>query len=143
MTGSRIIRWASADRSQADFITRCSDRIDHLLSLQRGWDSYRAPAISARAGAFALLVVMNVREIVGVRANALAKFGIFPTLDGGIMMEWHLGPRSLYLEVRADGTLVASKDDDGDEWGLTPSDLGPPVNWLLGRNDRPVREAEK
>jgi hypothetical protein len=71
------------------------DRIERLLKLRQGWDSYAAVPIAHDAGMFALVVLNNV---MGPRTPTPT---IVPTSTGGLQLEWH--EKGIDLEVRVLG----------------------------------------
>lgn len=67
--------------------------LNKLGDLQPGWDGDAAPAIDPR-------IIDTARELIGELADLIVSpFYVVPTLQGGVQLEWHRGPRELELEL--------------------------------------------
>lgn len=96
-------------------------KLNELLCLPPGWDSYGADAVHPRAAVTALEVLYSV---AGYGASAPS---IVPTTAGGIDLEWHRGGIGLVVSIGPTGETSAWYEDlrSGQEWeGSVTPDLG-------------------
>jgi len=110
------------------------DRAASFLSLEPGWDSYRAPSVSKAAVGAASDVLREVWS----RHGDLTGMGVFPTLDGGVLLEWRVNNRMVFFEAYRDGRLTWQGDSDCDEEReADPPGIGPVVDWMTGTGAKP------
>lgn len=64
------------------------EKLNEMAALQEGWNSYKAKAISP--------------EIIALVKKFLTEPAIVPLSDGGILLEWQIGPQVLTLEFSGD-----------------------------------------
>ena len=70
-------------------------RLDGFRELKAGWDGDGAPAIDSQ-------IMVAARQLITDHADLIASpFFVFPTLDGGVQLEWSRngGRRELELEL--------------------------------------------
>jgi len=89
-----------------------NEKIAAISRLQPGWDSYGAPAISAKAVEVADSLVRFLHEI-GAEEPA-----VVPTSGGGIQLEWHQGDFDVEINVRPNGWAAISIEDVSIEHGV-------------------------
>ena len=85
------------------------ERLDHLLSLQPGWDSYRAEAIAFDAA------VALIRLVADYCDNRTLRPSVVPTTQGGLQIEWHTPLCELEIEfdnVGGCGLLAGAADGE-------------------------------
>lgn len=78
-------------------------RFSGYLTLQPGWDSYRARCVSRRAVSTAIVLLAGA---------ARRPDRVLPTSGGGVQLEWD-GDPEFELEVRADGVAHALLEEGG------------------------------
>lgn len=87
------------------------DRVQHLLSLPSGWDSYGSRPIAVASAELALDVMSDPLFAV------LGAPTVVPTSTGGVQAEWYADGRSLEIEFLSDQRLSVLLSDEatGDE----------------------------
>ncbi|MEW6074322.1 MAG: hypothetical protein AB1726_17230 [Planctomycetota bacterium] len=80
-------------------------RLESLLRLAPGWDSYGAPPISWRA------VESAVRLLVSLRSHPPPS--VVPTAEAGVQLEWHQGDIDIELECSPSGHAHLFAEDIG------------------------------
>jgi hypothetical protein len=115
--------------AHADWLVDTIARLNHLLTLESGWDGEQAEEISLDAAARAVDLV--------VRAAALSTPApaIIPSPDGNVQIEWHLGgldieivaqPRSVY-------EVLFEDQQTSDDWEAEGSLRSAPLHAALMR----------
>ncbi len=91
------------------------NEITRINNLPPNWDSYGARVVAEETLAFALNVLIQLRN----RYPTLPLPQIGATVLGGIEMEWHEGDVDLELRIVAPREMTAFFEDEnaGDEWG--------------------------
>jgi hypothetical protein len=74
------------------------DRLNDLLLLEKGWNSYGSETIDMRAFLIARSLVLNPVE------------HIIPMVSGGILLIWGVGSDSLEVEITPNGEISGSLD---------------------------------
>lgn len=74
------------------------DRLAELAALPADWNDDGAPPISA-------IALRVTRQLLLVRPLLIGLGDLFPSPDGGVLMEYIRGTWDLTVEVGADGTL--------------------------------------
>jgi hypothetical protein len=92
---------ASSPRHLPAWVTPAIDRLVQLSELPAGWDSRRAAPIERTAMVGALEIMA---EVMGEYGPLPA---IVPTVDGGVLLEWHRGGLELEIEVEPTGEAYA------------------------------------
>ncbi|GGO47557.1 hypothetical protein [Streptomyces lasiicapitis] len=85
------------------------EKINKLLALPAGWDSYRAKQISPEA------VVSMLRILISLMDRSSLQPQLFPLPDGGLQAEWHVGGSSIEIEVTGDGQSGCALADGEEE----------------------------
>ncbi len=101
-------------RTAPAWLEAATKRLDHLLGLDKNWDSYGASPIEPATVGAALQVLADVMQ-----AGTPQPF-LGPRTDGGLQAEWTFGDVELGFTVRAGQSPVAFVLDDTreDEWYL-------------------------
>lgn len=68
-----------------------AEKLDELGSLEKDWNSYGAPPISAAA--------------IETASKWLDHVFVGPMNDGGIQIEWHMAGLDFEIEIKADGSF--------------------------------------
>jgi hypothetical protein len=92
-----------------------STRVEKLLTLDEGWNTYGAKVPGRRAAFFALHFL---RDAVGVLLDhgiSVPTPFLAPTASGGVQLEWRMGPRELELEIPEKGRFVFLAIDGSSE----------------------------
>lgn len=112
------------------------ERLNHLVSLQRGWDGYDAPAVKFDTASFALRLLESAFD-----EDAPAP-QIVPGSNGGLQLEWHLPSGDLELDVEAPYRVHAwyAADGDAQEVNLT-NDFTIAATWLSELTEEPLATA--
>jgi hypothetical protein len=94
------------------WVQQVARRLEHLLSLKEGWDSYRAPVVSKRSATAALDLLKEIMR-PGVPTPA-----VVPTKHGTVQLEWHTRGIDLEIDVRSHTDLEVCFEDalTGEEW---------------------------
>lgn len=74
-------------------------RIDALMSLDAGWDSYGGYPVQPRAALHAVQLLAAILE------NDVPPPSVVPTVTGGLQLEWHDSGADLEMEVRVDRSV--------------------------------------
>lgn len=100
------------------WLTAAVDRLAALISLDEGWDSYKAAPVSRDTAATALGLLVAVMSAV----PSLELF-IAPLSDGGLQIEWTRDGTDIGVIVRPDHetTAYVGSDDEEVEWSLGSS----------------------
>jgi len=85
-------RWL-AEYAEAQF--------NSFLSLSEGWDGYRAKPIAMNALDVAIRLFFSLIDDLSVPPQ------MFPLVDGGIQLEWHVANESVEVEIGGDGMAHA------------------------------------
>lgn len=85
------------------------EKINKLLALPRGWDSYRAEPITVEAAVAMLQILVCVMD-----RNSLPP-QLFPLPDGGLQAEWHVSGSSVEIGVSGDGQSGSALTDGEEE----------------------------
>jgi hypothetical protein len=74
------------------------ERLAELATLPADWNDEGAPPISP-------LALQITRQLLALRPPLIALIQLFPSPEGGVLMEYVRGTWDLSIEVSADGTL--------------------------------------
>jgi len=111
---------AEQHASEPTWLSETDGALEKLLTLEPGWDSYRARRIDRGAAEFARLIL---RAVAGPQTPAPS---VVPTPSGSVQLEWHVGGIDLEIEVDQGGALSVYFEARGEtvEWrGRVESDL--------------------
>ncbi|MFH1920396.1 MAG: hypothetical protein ABIP48_10990 [Planctomycetota bacterium] len=88
------------------------EKLNHVLKLRKGWDSYGAPPISPQLVHPVLMVLIKVME------QETPAPAIVPTASGGIQIEWHMSDIDLEVEILPTGQASWYGEDlrSNDSW---------------------------
>ena len=100
--------------------TESGRRLTKLASLANGWDDARAPQISSTALDAAQVIL---REI---ESSRIPRPGIFPTADGGVLLEWGNSESVESVEILEDGSFETFQLPAGQAQG--EHSAGPNIN---------------
>lgn len=100
------------------WLVQVRDRFDHLLGLEKDWDSYGAAPVENEAVKSALSILERL-----LRGHDEVPF-IAPLADGGVQIEWTHGAIDLGFVVQAGRPPKAFvvSDDAEEEWFLDRAD---------------------
>jgi hypothetical protein len=87
----------SSPRHLPAWVNSAIERLIHLSELPAGWDSRRAAPIERAAMVGALRIMAEVMEQDGPLP------AIVPTVDGGVLLEWHRAGLEMEIEVEPTG----------------------------------------
>lgn len=116
----------AADRPP-QWLSPILDRLNQLLSLPPGWDSYSAKQVELAAARRVLDL------LVATMADRTPAPQVVPTRQGGVQLEWHQSAIDLEIEVPPSGSLLVSfEDSQGNaQWERTVAHgLGPLIEAL-------------
>lgn len=71
-------------------------RLDELAALPKGWCNGEGERIQPDAIAW-----VRERMPAVLSATGLAAFWLFPTVEGGVQIEWEIGPWAAEVEIRS------------------------------------------
>jgi hypothetical protein len=80
-----------------------STRVEKLLALNEGWDTYEAKVPNRRASFFALHFLRDAIGVLLDHGISVPTPFLVPTASGGVQLEWRIGPRELELEIPEKG----------------------------------------
>ena len=101
---------AALDQLGGYWLSRATEEIISLLSLEPGWDSYNAVPVDSSVAIYAL-------EVLGsVVTDTTPSGSVHPLSGGGLQVEWHRGDRDLemtfYRPYEAEVTYVDAAGDE-------------------------------
>lgn len=86
------------------------NRINRLLELEPGWDGAHAQPLTFSA------VEATVEVLSDVMIEAIPVPDVSPSVDGGMLLEWHEGGFELEIWASANGAVTVTYDHDGNSW---------------------------
>jgi hypothetical protein len=120
LSGRLLVPWPDAPGGETELVEEISipdfatadlhsiiARVEELIDLPAGWDSYGAGRVRPDAALHAIKVYsLLVRE-------AFPAPHLVPTVSGGVQLEWHLPGMDLEIEVLGRGRLQVFLEDEG------------------------------
>jgi hypothetical protein len=118
---------------------KITERLEHLIRLDHGWDGYQARPVSFVNASFALQMLNN---ICGVETPAPQ---IVPGVSGDLQIEWHTLQGDLELHVKGPNNVhawraMANGDSDGMEMDFT-NDFAVVAQWVREVTEPPIAAA--
>jgi hypothetical protein len=110
-----------------------STRVEKLLTLNDGWNTYGAKVPSRRAAFFALHFLRDAIGVLLDHGISVPTPFLAPTASGGVQLEWRIGPRELELEIPEKGrfeflTVDGSREAEGEASRWTAMRL---LRWVI------------
>ncbi len=105
---------------EASWHWRVIGELQRLAELPRGWDSYGAEPLSARAAE------RCITWVFGALPDELAAPSVVPMRDGGVQLEWHRGGVDFEIAIPPSGPLgylLGTADGAVEEWEGEPSEF--------------------
>jgi hypothetical protein len=102
-------------------------KLDGFRKLETGWDGDGAPAIDPQ-------IIVAARQLINKHADLIASpFYVFPTLEGGVQLEWSRegGRRELELELETPQQIHYLFTDEAQ--GISEEDFCPVIDDALIR----------
>jgi hypothetical protein len=105
VVGRQIVILADGEPWRTNAIEQ---RLNELLELDAKWDGLSATAVTERA------VVVAIGVLFGTLSDATVP-QIFALPDGGLQLEWHVGGRSVEIEIDGNGDpFVDAEPSEGE-----------------------------
>ncbi|MBB3998412.1 hypothetical protein [Aureimonas pseudogalii] len=89
---------AMIDEEVDQAIEKAETRLSHLKTLEDGWKDGEGVAIADRS-------IKNAQHLLARRSTLATSFRIYPTLEGGVQIEFEAGGWELSVEMSANGEV--------------------------------------